>query len=217
MGTLCTDVGMSLNVDARISGAWRKRMLFMLFMIAGSGAWFLSDGYIYWPKEAQRYQEFAEIKDALEAEGKPVDKESLELRMAWEKHAREVDYKRKFPKERTDAKVREQLVIGWSMLVGAAFFGAWVGWNHTRKVTAQGEIVIGASGDRVKIDSITKIDRRKWKNKGIAYAIYEVGGKRKRLCLDDHKFAGCEAIILEAEKRIKARSGKSVESEAESG
>lgn len=206
---------MSLNVDARISNAWRKRMLFMLFMIAGSGAWFLSDGYIYWPKEAQRHAEFVEIRDALEAEGKPVDDESLELRMAWERNAREMGYKAKFPKERTDAKIREQLVIGWAMIVGAALFGAWIGWNHTRKITAEGEIVIGASGERVELDWITKIDRRKWENKGIAYALYEEGGKRKRLCLDDHKFAGCEAIILEAEKRIKARSGKSVEAEEE--
>ena len=208
---------MSLNVDARISSAWRKRMLFMLFMIAGSGAWFLSDGYIYWPKEAQRYQEFTEIKDALEEAGKPVDEESPELRMAWEKHAREADYKRKFPKERTDAKIREQLVIGWTMIVGAALFGAWIGWNHSRRVTAEDEVIIGASGERVEIDWITKIDRRKWENKGIAYAIYEEAGKQKRLCLDDHKFAGCEAIILEAEKRIKARLSWSPESEDKSG
>lgn len=188
-------------------------MLFMLFMIAGSGAWFLSDGYVYWPKEAQRYQEFVEIKEALEEAGKPVDEESLELRMAWEQHAREADYKRKFPKERTDAKIREQLVIGWTMIVGAALFGAWVAWNHTRKVTAEGEVVIGISGERVELGWITKIDRRKWEKKGIAYAIYEESGKQKRLCLDDHKFAGCEVIILEAEKLIKARSGKRVELE----
>ena len=90
-------------------------------------------------------------------------------------------------------------------------------WNHTRKVTAEGEVIIGASGERVELDWITKMDRRKWEKKGIAYAIYEEGGKLKRLCLDDHKFAGCEAIILEAEKRIKARSGKSDEQEEEAG
>jgi hypothetical protein len=50
-----------------------------------------------------------------------------------------------------------------------------------------------------------KIDRKQWQKKGIAYAIYEVDGKQKRLCLDDHKFKGCEAIILEADRRIAAR------------
>ena len=57
------------------------------------------------------------------------------------------------------------------------------------------------------LDSIVDMDRRKWADKGIAYAIYEENGKRKRLTLDDHKFIGCEAIILEAEKRIAARAG----------
>lgn len=188
-------------------------MLFMLFMIAGSGAWFLSDGYVYWPKEAQRHVEFVEIRDALEAEGKPVDDESLELRMAWERHAREAGYKSKFPKERTDAKIREQLVIGWTMLAGALVFAVWIAWNHKLRVTAEGEIITGTGGQEVELDWITKIDRRKWKNKGIAYAIYEEGGKEKRLTLDDHKFAGCEAIILEAEKRIKARKGTQDESD----
>jgi hypothetical protein len=69
--------------------------------------------------------------------------------------------------------------------------------------------VTGASGERVPLDSIVEMDRRKWQSKGIAYAIYEEGGKRKRLTLDDHKFLGCEAIILEAEKRIAARAGVS--------
>ena len=95
------------------------------------------------------------------------------------------------------------------MMGGSLVFLAWIGWNHTRSVRAEGEIVIGASGERVELDSIVATDRKKWKNKGIAYAIYEVAGKQKRLCLDDHKFAGCEAILLEAEKRIKARVEKS--------
>jgi len=99
------------------------------------------------------------------------------------------------------------------MLTGAVIFAAWIAWNHTRKVTAEGEVVVGASGERVELDWINKIDRRKWENKGIAYALYEEDGKPKRLTLDDHKFAGCEAIILEAEKRIKARKGQSEDPE----
>lgn len=202
---------MTLNIDARISNAWRKRMLPMLCMIIGSGAWFLSDGYVFWPKEAQRYQEFAEIKDRLEAQGKPVDEKSPELRMAWEGHARAKDYKRKFPKERTDAKIKEQVVIGWSIIGCGIFFAIWIAWNHTLRVRAEGDIVTGTGGQKVELDSILEIDRKKWENKGIAYAIYETNGSKKRLTLDAHKFAGCEEIILEAEKRIKAREEKNAE------
>ena len=194
-----------MNVDARISKAWRKRMLFLLFMFSGVGAWFLSDGYIYWPNEAVRHGEYVEIKDALIEEGKAVDEESSSVRLAWERHAREKGYKSKIPKERTDEGINEQRSIGWVMIIGSALFALWIGWNHTRRVQAEGETIIGASGERVELDSIIAIDRKKWDNKGIAYAIYTDGEKQRRLTLDDHKFEGCEEIILEAEKRIKAR------------
>lgn len=195
-----------MEVVARISREWRRRMLFMFFMIFGIAAWFLYDGYILWPDEAQRHTEYLEIKDALIEAGDAVDEKSTSVRLAWERHARELDYRRNIPKERTEGDIRDQRVIGWTMMVGALLYGAWIAWNHTRQVRAEGEIVIGASGERVGLDSIIAIDRKKWKDKGIAYGIYKKGGKQRRLCLDEHKFKGCEAIIIEAEKRIKART-----------
>ena len=194
-----------MEVVARISKEWRRRMLFMFFMIFGIAAWFLYDGYILWPDEAQRHVEYLEIKDTLIEAGDAVDEESTSVRLAWERHAREMDYRRNIPKERMDDDIREQRVIGWVMIIGALLYGVWIAWNHTRQVSAEGDIVIGASGERVDINSITAIDRKKWKDKGIAYGIYEEGGKQRRLCLDEHKFKGCEAIIIEADQRIKAR------------
>lgn len=195
-----------MEVVARISREWRRRMLFMFFMIFGIAAWFLYDGYILWPDEAQRHTEYLEIKDALIEAGDAVDEKSTSVRLAWERHARELDYRRNIPKERTEGDIRDQRVIGWTMIVGALLYGAWIAWNHTRQVRVEGEIVICASGERVGLDSIIAIDRKKWKDKGIAYGIYKKGGKQRRLCLDEHKFKGCEAIIIEAEKRIKART-----------
>ena len=194
-----------MEVVARISKEWRRRMLFMFFMIFGIAAWFLYDGYILWPDEAQRHVEYLEIKDTLIEAGDAVDEKSTSVRLAWERHAREMDYRRNIPKERMDDDIREQRVIGWVMIIGALLYGVWIAWNHTRQVSAEGDIVIGASGERVDINSIAAIDRKKWKDKGIAYGIYEEGGKQRRLCLDEHKFRGCEAIIIEADQRIKAR------------
>ena len=184
-------------------------MLFMLFMVSGIAAWFLYDGYITWPAEDQRFDEYTEIKQGLVDAGK-IDAEvehddSDALKLAWKRHAEANGYKIDLPKERTDAAIGEQLVIGWVMMSGAAVFGLWVLWNHRLRITTEGDTVIGVSGQRVEIDSIIGMDRKKWDNKGIAYAIYEEGGKQKRLCLDEHKFKGCEAVILEAERRIEAR------------
>ena len=187
----------------------------MFCMIFGIAAWFMSDGYYFWPNEAQRYVEFSQVRDELEAAGKPVEDDSQELRVAWERYAREVGYSAKKPKERTDASIQEQRVIGWVMIVGSLGFLGWIAWNHKLTIEAHGEMITGASGQKVEIDRIVATDRKKRKNKGIANGIYQEGGKEKRLCLDDHKFAGCEAILLEAEARIKARSDETEESDTE--
>lgn len=195
-------------VNARISKEWRRRMLFMFAMLFGIALWFMTDGYIIWPKEGQRYEAYAGIRDKMLESGKAKDEDSQELRIAWKNYAREADISEKIPKERTDEKIQEQVVLGWWLMAIALTFGAWIAWNHRLSITTEGETIIGASGQRVELDSIIATDRKKWKKKGIAYAIYEDDGKEKRLCLDDHKFAGAEAILLEAERRIEGRAGK---------
>lgn len=204
------------SANARISKEWRRRMLFMFAMLFGMALWFLTDGYIIWPKEGERYEAYAEIRDEMLESGKAENEESEELRIAWKKYAREADVSEKIPKERTAEDIQEQLVFGWSLVAIALTFGAWIAWNHRLSITTEGDTIIGASGQHVEFDSIIATDRKKWKNKGIAYAIYEEGGKEKRLCLDDHKFAGAEAILLEAERRIEARVGKSESGSVES-
>jgi hypothetical protein len=201
-------------VNARISKEWRRRMLIMFVMIFGMALWFLTDGSIIWPKEQERYLEYAKVRDEMIESGKAEDEESPELKIAWRNKARELDLSQKIPKERTPEAIQEQFTYGYTLLAIAGLFGAWIAWNHRLSVRTEGDTIIGASGQRVEFDSIVATDRSKWKKKGIAYAIYEEDGKEKRLCLDDHKFAGAEAILLEAERRIKARAGED-ESETE--
>lgn len=195
-----------MQVHARISSDWRRRMIFMFIMIFGTGVWFLSDGYFMWPAEAERHEAFKAMAAEMIASGQAVDAKQPAVTRAWEKLAESKNWPTKLPKERTAAAIAGQRWTGWIAFALGAGFGAWVVWNHKRSVRAEGDIVIGASGERVHLDSIVEMDRRKWASKGIAYAIYEVDGKRRHLTLDDHKFLGCEAIILEAEKRIAARA-----------
>lgn len=194
-----------MNVNAGISKDWRRRMLFLFFMLFGIAAWFLSDGYLMWPGEAERYEDYSKIKEELIESGKAEDEESSAIRIAWQKHAREMDYPEKTPKERTDSAIREQRVIGWVMMTGVGIFGAWIAWNHTRKLRAEGDVIIGVSGERVEIDSIVGLDRKKWDDKGIMYAIYEDEGKRRKLTLDAHKFKGGDDIVEEVQNRLRSK------------
>ncbi len=110
------------------------------------------------------------------------------------------------PKNRTEGDLTGQRgIAGFGTLIGV-IFTAWVLLQHRKSVRAEGEIIIGTGGEKVEFDSIIDTDRRKWETKGIAYAIYEKDGKKRRLCLDDHKFLGAEKILVEAERRIKARA-----------
>ncbi len=194
-----------MQVHAPISKEWRRRMTLMGLMLFGSALWFFYDGFIAWPAEAQRHEQLERITAELVASGEATDAKDPAVSRAWDAYAVEHDLKPKPPKERTPGDISAQRTIGGVLLTFGLIFAAWVALQHRKSVRADGDLITGANGERVPLDTIVEIDRRKWNNKGIAYAIYEVDGRRRRLCLDDHKFIGCEAIILEAEKRISAR------------
>lgn len=195
-----------MQVHARISTEWRRRMIFMALMIWGSALWFAYDGYIAWPAEEKRYQQLVVLTaDIVDEDHKPTKKDPEVVR-AWQRYAEQNDLKTKVPKNRTAGDLAGQRGIAGVMALGGTLFLIWFGLQHRRSVRVEGEIITGASGETVNFDQIVDVDRHKWENKGIAYAIYEQNGKRRRLCLDDHKFIGCEAIILEAERRLKDQS-----------
>ncbi|GAB5559314.1 MAG: hypothetical protein SynsKO_09610 [Synoicihabitans sp.] len=195
-----------MQVDARISSEWRKRMIFMGAMIWGSALWFAYDGYIAWPAEAERYKILVEITADIVPEGEAPEQKDPDVKRAWERYAAENDLKSKVPKDRTAGDLTGQRgIAGFGTAIGV-IFTAWVLLQHRKSVRADGEIITGAGGETVAFDSVVGTDRRKWETKGIAYAIYEKDGKKRRLCLDDHKFLGAEKILLEAERRIKART-----------
>ncbi|MEY4487853.1 MAG: hypothetical protein RIQ79_361 [Verrucomicrobiota bacterium] len=194
-----------MQVHAKISKEWRRRMTFMFIMLFGSGVWFLSDGYLMWPAEEKRFVVFKALAEQKIAAGQATTEKDPAVIIAWEAKANAEGWKVKVPKHRSDGDLLGQRIPGYVFIIAAFTFALWVVWNHRRSVRAEGEWITGASGERVNFEWIVEMDRRKWENKGIAYAIYEQDGNRRRLTLDDHKFLGCEAIILEAEKRIKAR------------
>ena len=120
------------------------------------------------------------------------------------------------PKHRSAGDLSGQRGIArFGALIGL-IFTVWFWLQHRKSARADGEIITGAGGEKVEFDSIIDTDRRKWETKGIPYAIYEKDGKKRRLCLNDHKFIGAEEILIEAERRIKARTETTEESDPDS-
>ena len=199
-----------MQVHAPISKEWRRRMIFMGAMIWGSGLWFAYDGYINWPAEELRYQKLVELTAEIVDEGDKITEKNPEVKQAWTTYATKNDLKPKVPKNRTDGDLAGQRYIAGFFCSIGGIFTSWVLLQHRKSVRAEGDVITGAGGETVKFGEIVEMDRHKWETKGIAYAIYERDGKRQRLCLDDHKFIGAEAIILEAQKRLAAKAGETL-------
>jgi len=194
-----------MEMHARISREWRRRMLFLWAMIFGIALWFLWDGYVAWPAEADRYAAYRELFGEEVPAGGDEESPGPEVLREWREWTAEQGYPESLPKERTAADLREQRLIGGTLFVLAVLFAAWIAWSHTRSLRAEGETLIAPSGRRVPVDQVFAVDRRKWDSKGIAYARYEEDGRRRKLALDDHKYAGAEAILLEVERRLQVR------------
>jgi hypothetical protein len=191
-----------MNVDTRLTGTWRNRMLFVVVMILGFSAWFFYDGMVTWPAEAERYEEWLSVARA--ELGRDLEEGSIppEAKLAWERHAKEKGWSSKIPKERTEEDIAGQFKWGTGVgLVGLGFL-AWVLWNQTLHIRADDQFVYSARGKKVPWEAFTGMDRAKWEKKGIAVALYEENGAEKRLVLDDYKFGGTEPIIVEIERRL---------------
>jgi hypothetical protein len=59
-------------------------------------------------------------------------------------------------------------------------------------------------GQGFDCDEIVSIDKKRWRDKGIARINYEQGGRRRRFVVDDFKFArdATDAILYELEAQI---------------
>jgi hypothetical protein len=195
-----------MHIIARISHEWRKRMLILFCMYFGIALWFMSDGYYFWPQEQSRYQEYSQLLDELKSTGKAKDAESSAFKLEWQRKAKSAGYKNKAPKERTPDAINEQRLIGWVTLIGSLIFAAWIAWSHTRKVCLNEDHILDSKGASVPLSAIESVDKKHWKNKGIAYGLYSIETKAMRICLDAHKFKGCDKIIAEVERRIELRN-----------
>jgi hypothetical protein len=191
-----------MHIIAHISSEWRKRMLVLFCMYSGIALWFMSDGYYFWPREQGRYEVYSQLLAELKSTGKAEDAESSAFKLEWQRMAQAAGYKNKAPKERTPDAIHEQRLIGWVTLIGSLVFAAWIAWNHTRKVSLVDGFIIDPKGCSVPLNAIKSIDKKHWKNKGIAYGIYSVEARTQRICLDAHKFDGCHQIITEIEQTI---------------
>lgn len=102
-------------------------------------------------------------------------------------------------------KLREQLVMGGVcgvLALGAAFL---LVRTLRRRIEVDGEAIIAQDRRRVPFGELDRLDKRKWKTKGLAFAFYDDGGKPRRIRIDGLTYGGFRKEDGEPAERLMER------------
>jgi len=175
----------SATLRAELTPWYHRRMLIMLALFLCFGAYFAYDWQIGYPKKKVIYDRYLELREQGEDGMRQWAKEATENKWKYE------DSRTLEPFNATDTKIREQM---WGMLVCFAL-AAFVGGLHLRSRGttlgfADGKL-LPPHGPELPLETIRRVDTRKWLNKGIAAVWYEIpGGKSGKTMIDGLKYGG---------------------------
>lgn len=187
-----------MKVEAKVTRVWRDRMFIVFIFFAGSAAWFFWDGFYAYPKQQEAASAYESFK--ISAGTEEISEEQ------WADYAMEHGFDTDIPGEaKTDGEIMAQVYIGIAFVFISLGYLVWFIRECVRVIYADDDCFWAADGRKVAYESVVGLDMRKWKNKGIAYAVYEENGKTKRVILDDYKYAGAEIIVKECERHILAK------------
>jgi hypothetical protein len=177
-----------MAVRADYDPRYYRRFIIIGVVALGFALFCLYDGFIRYPAQRERaYQQFKEV----------VGENRLD---EWEHYAEQTGVK-------GDGDIMMQFVM--AAVTGAVGFWLLFGvWRARGRWIESSESGITSSwGQTLAFDQIVSLDKRKWRNKGIAKITYNDGRKNRRFILDDYKFdrATTGQILRELEARIEPK------------
>ena len=102
-------------------------------------------------------------------------------------------------------KLREQAVMG-GVCALLALGAAWVLLRTLRRtIEADAGGLTAADGRRIEFRQFDRLDKRKWKSKGLAYAWFDAGGSRRRIRIDGLTYGGFRKEDGEPAERLMQR------------
>lgn len=160
----------------------------------GIALWFLKDGLISWPQQREWALEF----ESAEEQGvSPTDWKEIAREHGWDPDS--------LPGEpKSEGDIRGQFVYATIALVPgllyllflALHWGRWIEMTDTGLRTSRGRTF--------DFSDIQTLNKKKWKDKGIAKIAFQTKSGTKRLTLDDWKYESepIAAILREVESHI---------------
>ncbi|MCC9601592.1 hypothetical protein LOC67_13625 [Stieleria sp. JC731] len=165
-------------IRAEVHTPFFRKFLFVFLGCIAFGAYCLYDGLVAYPKKLS----MSEAYEALPEDGRQD---------AWKDLATEKGWPTRTPANSAE-EMRHKIGSQFMMAVLCGIFaipallkymsgqGTWVEGDET--------IIRNSKGQVVPIEAISKIDKHKWAEKGIAKIHYEVDGKSKKFIMDDFKY-----------------------------
>jgi hypothetical protein len=181
--------------EAHLSSTWKKRSWFIMAFFFGLGLWFLYDGWIGFPRQSEIYYAHQELENS----GRISEWPALAKSRNWSLKPPEKAY--------SQMDITGQFVLGGiSLLLGVLAVISYL-VNSKRTVRSDAEAVYGPNGTRVPFSAMRSVNKSKWDSKGIAVVSYEENQRRRKLVVDDYKFAGADKILEEIEAHLQRREG----------
>lgn len=170
-------MGLKANFDR--SYLWRYWVIILMGL--GSAAWFFYDATIGYPKKAkiaQAWEGLAELESGPRSE-------------RWREMAAEKGWPQEVPikpSKEIEESIRFQYIYGAvATLIGAGMLGylliarnSWIEESPAGLTTSWGQTV--------DFSTVTKLNKRRWKDKGIARVDYLEDGKKRQFVFDDFKY-----------------------------
>jgi len=165
----------------------------------GFALYCLYDGFIRYPNQRERALAYHELETEMQGQ------DPVAFRDRWHEIARQNDWPTTYPGEpKSQADILMQYVM--AALAGAVGLwlvgGVWLARGRWIESTDTG--VTSSWGQSFNFDQVVSLNKRKWRNKGIAKVTYQDSGRKRGFVIDDYKFNrhATDQILLELESRI---------------
>ena len=164
------------QLRANSDRSYYRKFLLLGIAALGFAIWSLVDGAITYPNQRVRALEYLRLEE--------------ENRLAeWEDIASKNGWSTENPGEpKTKGDIDTQYIMAvFSVIVGVCFLikvwrsrGSWIEGSETGLDSSWGQ--------SLEYNQVVKIDKKKWRNKGIAKIKYKQGKRNKKFVIDDFKF-----------------------------
>lgn len=165
-------------IRANVHQPFFRKFLYVFLGCTAFAGWCLYDGLVAYPNKLTIAEAYEELPEE-------------DRREAWKELATEKGWPTLTP-SKTAQDIRHDIGSQFMMVVLCMLFGvpALIMFMSGQGTWVEGDetLIRNSKGQEVPIDTITKIDKRRWDAKGIAKIHYEVDGKKKKFVMDDFKY-----------------------------